>query len=198
MRRIAPPVAVLALMVSGAAVMAATTPSPSPSASAHPSATPHASASPSATPKPTAQPTATPSPSPSPSPSSSPTTSPTTTGNGTRTAFTGSVTPLVLGGSARIEVGKDGRGLVLMKLTGLVDDETWSVDIDGGTVAVPNENAEIAERAGTRVTRLGTDGLRIVLSKAEVAALMHAAKHGGAVAVISDGTREASVEFAGS
>ena len=89
-----------------------------------------------------------------------------------------------------------GAGTVTLHITGLLDADHWTVDIDGGTIARPNEQVEIAFKAGTDVTRLTTDTVRIHLTKTEMAAFMKAQKSGGVVAVVSDGTRLGYAEFA--
>jgi hypothetical protein len=159
------------LLVAGVAVAAAN-PSASPSASARPSASAQPSSSPSASASPNA-----------------------TT---TRPTFTAKVRPLQIRGSARIVETAAGGATVTLRLTGLVDDQRWRVDIDGGTVSMPNDSVEIAQKAGSDVTRLSTDTIRIRLTKAEMAAFLKARSHGGVVAEVSDGTRVGYAEFAGS
>ena len=182
MRKYAAPVALLTLMLSGAAVLAATS-SPSPAAKASPTPRPSVSA----TAKPTASPSAAPSASPSASQAAQAKAEP---------SFSARVKPLQIGGMATLRELKAGGALVTLKLTGLVENERWLVDIDGGTIARPNENMEIAFRSGEQVTRLGTETIRIRLTKAEMSRFAKARRHGGVVAEVSDGTRIASAEFA--
>jgi|SRR5690349_5984143 hypothetical protein len=167
-------VAVIAL--AAASPLASASPSPS----AHPSASPRPSASPTASPKPAA----------SPAPSASP--SPSTTG---ATTFSSQVLPLQIRGSAKVVEHANGSGTVTLRVSGLLDAQHWTVDIDGGTVALPNEKAEIASKAGADVTRLAMDTVRIRLTKAEMTAFMRARDHGGVVAEVSDGTRVGYAEF---
>jgi hypothetical protein len=88
-----------------------------------------------------------------------------------------------------------GGGTVTLKVTGLLDAEHWSVDIDGGTIARPNENAEVAFKTGADVTRLAMDTVQVNLTKGEMDAFTHAMNHGGVVAQVSDGTRIGYAEF---
>jgi hypothetical protein len=84
---------------------------------------------------------------------------------------------------------------VTLRVSGMLDAQRWTVDIDGGTVALPNERIEIAFKAGADVTRLAMDTVRIHLTKTEMAAFVKARKAGGVVAVVSDGTRVGYAEF---
>ncbi len=90
-----------------------------------------------------------------------------------------------------------GGGTVTLKVSGLTDAATWTVDIDGGTVARPNELREVAFKSGGDVTRLAMDTVRIHLTKGEMDAFLAARSHGGVVAVVSDGNRMGSAEFTG-
>jgi hypothetical protein len=181
MRRFAFLGAAVALLFSGAVVLAAASPAPSPSPSAKPTATPHPSAAPSATPAPSASST------PAPSASSTPATSGQT--------FNATVQPLQITGSATVVETSAKTGTVTLRVSGLLDAIRWSVDIDGGTIARPNERVEIASKSGADLTRLATDTVRIHLSAAEMAAFLKAEKSGGVVAVVSDGTRVGYAEF---
>ncbi len=91
-----------------------------------------------------------------------------------------------------------GTGTVTLRVTGLLDAQRWTVDIDAGTIARPNEGVEIASKAGADVTRLTMDTVRIHLTKTEMAAFAKAQKAGGVVAIVSDGLRVGYAEFAGS
>ena len=175
MRRFATLGAGMALLFSGAIVLAAASPSPAPSASPSPSATPKASSAPTA----------------------SPTPAPATTPTGEST-FSAKVQPLEIGGSATVAEASGGTGTVTLRVTGLLDAQRWSVDIDGGTIARPNERIEIAFKSGADVTRLATDTVRINLTKSEMSAFVKARKAGGVVAIVSDGTRLGYAEFSGS
>jgi hypothetical protein len=98
---------------------------------------------------------------------------------------------------AKVVEGANGTGTVTLHVTGLLDSTLWSVDIDGGTVARPNENLEIAFKTGVDLTPLTTDTVQLHLTKPEMARFTHAEGHGGVVAVVSDGTREGYAEFSG-
>lgn len=164
--------ATLALTLAGATLVAAA--SPTPSATAHPASTPR--------PSPATHSTATPST--APHASAAPVTS-----------FTANVQPLQLTGTATVTETAGGSGTVTLKISGLVANQSWSVDIDGGTAALPNERADIAFKAGSQVTRLGSDTVRIQLTKSEMAAFLKARSSGGVVAMVSDGLRVAAAEF---
>ena len=176
MRRFAFLGAAVALLFGGAVVLAAASPTPSPAATAHPAA----SASASATPKPAT----------TPAPAAS------STSGGTEPTFNAVIHPLEIGGSATVAETSAGGGTVTLHVTGLLDAQRWTVDIDGGTIARPNERVEIAFKAGADVTRLTTDTVRIQLTKTEMAAFMQAQKAGGVVAAVSDGSRMGYAEFA--
>jgi hypothetical protein len=183
MRRFAAIGAGMALLFSGAIVLAAASPSASPASSPKPSASPRASAAPAAS--------AAPTPAASAAPSSG------TTASGA-TSFSATVRPLQIGGSAKVTEAKSGTGTVTLRVTGLLDAQRWTVDIDGGTIALPNERVEIAFKTGADVTRLTVDTVRIHLTKTEMAAFVKAQKAGGVVAIVSDGLRVGYAEFAGS
>jgi len=174
--------AVMALLFGSAVVLAAASPSPSPSASptAHPSASP--TAHPSASPAPKATPTPTPSATPAPS-------------STTEQTFSATVQPLQIAGMARVTESASGGGTVVLRVSGLLDAVHWTVDIDGGSVARPNEAREIAFKTGTDLTRLAMDTVSIHLTRAEMTAFLKADKSGGVVAVVSDGVRVGYAQF---
>jgi hypothetical protein len=182
MRQIAVLTGAAAVLFSGAIVLAAASPSPAPSASARPPATPH----PSASPRPSASPTASPSPKLSASPTPAAPSEPT---------FKARVQPLQISGAASVVEAKDGTGAVTLRVSGMLDAQRWTVDIDGGTGALPNERIEIAFKAGADITRLTMDTVRIHLTRTEMHAFLNARKAGGVVAVVSDGTRVGYAEF---
>ena len=147
---------------------------------------------------------ASPAPSPSPRPSASPGASSApvspaapTKPSATQPSFTAQVQPLQLAGSATVAELKGGVGTMTLKLSGLLGDQRWTVDVEAGTVALPNERIEIAVRSGNQVNRLGTDTIRIHLTRAEMAAFLEAQKSGGAVAIVSDGARVGYAAFTG-
>ena len=177
MRKIATLGAGMALLFSGAVVLAAASPSPSPSSSPQPLPTPRATTAPKATPTP------------------SPFSAPTTTGTTTESTFSAKVLPLQISGSANVVEAAGGTGTVTLRVSGLLDAQLWTVDIDGGTVARPNERVEIAFKAGADITRLTMDTVRIHLTRTEMHAFLNARKAGGVVAVVSDGTRLGYAEF---
>jgi hypothetical protein len=172
--------AVMALLFGGAVVLAAASPSPSPSASS----TAHPSASPTAHPSATPAPKATPVPKATPAPSSN-----------TEQTFSSTVQPLQIAGTARVTETASGGGTVVLRVSGLLDAVHWTVDIDGGTIARPNEAREIAFKSGVDLTRLAMDTVSIHLTRAEMTAFLNAEKSGGVVAVVSDGVRIGYAQF---
>ncbi len=169
-----------AVLFSGAVVLAAAGPTPSPSATAHPAASP----------------TASPTPRPSTAPKASTTPAATGLTSTTEPSFNAQIQPLQISGTATITEATDATGSMTLRVTGLLDAQHWSVDVDGGTIALPNERLEIASKAGVDVTRLATDTVRIHLTKTEMAAFLKAQKGSGVVAVVSDGSRVGYAEFA--
>jgi hypothetical protein len=77
-----------------------------------------------------------------------------------------------------------------------LDAERWFVDIDGGTVARPNERQEIAWKAGRDITRLDMDTISIHLTAAEMSKFAKDQASDGVVVTISDGTRVGFATFA--
>jgi hypothetical protein len=177
MRQYAPFGAIVVLLFGGAVVLAAASPAPSPSSAANASGSPAATA----TPRPSASPTAKPAPSASTAPA--------------EPSFTSTVKPLEITGTATVVESSADTGTVTLKVSGLLDAQRWSVDIDGGTVARPNEAVEIAFKSGADITRLASDTIRVHLTKTEMARFMRAEKSGGVVAEISDGVRIGYAEF---
>ena len=172
MQRFASLGAVAALLLGGAVVMAA---SPAPSSS--PAATPKPSA--------TTRPSATPAPSATPGPTSA--------AASTQEAV---VSPLQITGSATLAKLASGGGTMTIQVTGLLDAQRWWVDIDGGTIARPNEAQEVAFKSGSDVTRLAMDTISIHLTKAEMARFARFQAAGGVVVQVFDGSREGFAAFA--
>jgi len=175
MNRFAALGAALVLILGATMVVAAASPAPSTSPTSKPSAT----TAPSATSKPTA------------SPSASPSATPATAGQ----VFNATVNPLQISGSATVRQLSGGGATVTLTVSGLLDDQPWFVDIDGGTVARPNEGMEIAWKAGSDVMRVDSDTIRVHLTKAEMARFLKAQSTIGVVATVSDGTRVGYAEF---
>ena len=109
--------------------------------------------------------------------------------------FRAQVNPLQITGTASVKELANGGGVMTLTLSGLLDARRWSVDVEAGTIAQPNERVEIAFRAGADVSRLASDTIRIQLTKAEMAAFLKAEAHGGVVAVVSDGALFGYAQF---
>lgn len=165
--------AIGALVLGGAVVMAAS-PSPSPSASptAHPSATP----------KPSASPTA--------SPSASTSTKSTAT-----KIWVANIQPVNVTGRASVHRETNGTGVITLRLTGLVNELPWTVDVDGGTVAIPDELTGIDFMSGNEVDRVGMDTIRVHLTKADMATFIRTQRREGVVIFVSDGTRLSAAQI---
>jgi hypothetical protein len=171
--------AALALLVAATVTVAA---SPSPSPSASPSATAH----------PAASPTPTASPRPTASPTPSPTSAPAKQGQ----TWTADVTPVNVTGTATVVQQADGTGVMTLKLTGLVDEQDWTVDIQAGTIEMPSEHVQIALKQGDDVTKVAPDTITVRLSKDELKAFAKAQQSSGVVVFVSDGTRLSAATFA--
>ena len=118
-----------------------------------------------------------------------------TPSSSTEQTFSATVHPLQIAGSAQVTETSAGGGTVVLRVSGLLDAVHWTVDIDGGTVARPNEGVEIAFKTGADLTRLAMDTVRISLTRTEMAAFLKAEKSGGVVAVVSDGVRIGYAQF---
>ena len=165
--------AIGALVLGGAVVMAAS-PSPSPSASptAHPSATP----------KPSASPTA------------SPSASTSSKSTGTK-IWVANIQPVNVTGRASVHRESNGTGVITLRLTGLVNELPWTVDVDGGTVAIPDELTGIDFMSGNEVDRVGMDTIRVHLTKADMATFIRTQRREGVVIFVSDGTRLSAAQI---
>ena len=161
-------------LVLGSAVVMAASPSPSPSASptAHPSATP----------KPSASPTA--------SPSASTSTKSTAT-----KIWVANIQPVNVTGRASVHRETNGTGVITLRLTGLVNELPWTVDVDGGTVAIPDELTGIDFMSGNEVDRVGMDTIRVHLTKADMATFIRTQRREGVVIFVSDGTRLSAAQI---
>jgi hypothetical protein len=167
--------AALALLVAATVTVAA---SPSPSPAASPAATPHA--------------TATPAPTPAASPSSgTSTTVPAEQGQ----TWSADVNPVDVTGSATVVQQADGTGVMSLKLTGLVNEAHWTVDIQAGTIEMPSARVRIALKQGDEVTKTAPDTITVKLTKDEMKAFAKAQKSTGVVVFISDGTRLSAATF---
>jgi len=171
--------AALALLVAATVTVAA---SPSPSPAASPAASPSATAKPAATPAPT----------PAASPSSSTTT---TTQAKQGQTWSANVNPVDVTGSATVAQQADGTGVMTLKLTGLVDEAHWTVDIQAGTIEMPSARVRIALKQGDEVTKTAPDTITVKLTKDEMKAFTKAQKSTGVVVFISDGTRLSAATF---
>jgi hypothetical protein len=170
--------AALALLIAATVTVAA---SPSPSPSASPGATAHPTASPTPAASPT--PTATPKPSATPAPVKQGQT------------WTADVTPVNVTGNATVVQRADGTGVMTLKLTGLVDEQSWKVDVQAGTIEMPSERVQIALKQGDDVTKIAPDTITVRLSKDEMKAFAKAQGSTGVVVFVTDGTRLSAATF---
>lgn len=167
--------AALALLVAATVTVAA---SPSPAPAASPAATPY--------------PTATPAPTPATSPSSGTTT---TAPAKQAQTWAANVNPVDVTGNATVVQQADGTGVMSLKLTGLVNEAHWTVDIQAGTIEMPAARVRIALKQGDEVTKTAPDTITVKLTKAEMKAFAKAQKSTGVVVFISDGTRLSAATF---
>ena len=175
--------AALAVLVCGAVAIAA---SPMPYAS--PGVSPMAS--PGASPIPAASPSA--------ASSASPSTSPTAgSGSSSQSApaqaqtWTADVNPVNIQGTATVTKNADGTGTLVLQLTGMVNEQNWTVDVEPGYVQHPNAANTIALKQGTDVTRIAPDKIQVQLTKSEMQDYDHAlsSNPGGVTVFVSDGHR---------
>lgn len=175
--------AALAVLVCGAVAIAA---SPMPYAS--PGVSPMAS--PGASPIPAASPSA--------ASSASPSTSPTVgSGSSSQSApaqaqtWTADVNPVNIQGKATVTKNADGTGTLVLQLTGMVNEQNWTVDVEPGYVQHPNAANTIALKRGSDVTRIAPDKIQVKLTKSEMQDYEHAlsSNPGGVTVFVSDGHR---------
>lgn len=178
MNRLAFVGAALALLIAATVTVAA---SPSPSPSASPSATGHPTASP------------TPAASPTPTASPKPTATPAPAKQGQ--TWTADVKPVNVTGNATVVQQADGTGVMTLKLTGLVDEQSWKVDVQAGTIEMPSERVQIALKQGDDVTKVAPDTITVRLSKDEMKAFTKAQASTGVVVFVTDGTRLSAATF---
>jgi len=184
MNRLAFAGAALALLIA-ATVTVAASPSPSPSAS------PGASAHPTASPTPAASPTPTASPKPAATPTPTATPAPAKQGQ----TWTADVKPVNVTGNASVVQQADGSGVMTLKLTGLVDEQSWKVDVQAGTIEMPSERVQIALKQGDEVTKVAPDTITVRLTKDEMKAFTKAQGSTGVVVFVTDGTRLSAATF---
>jgi len=85
--------------------------------------------------------------------------------------------------------------VITLKLTGLVNELPWTVDVDGGTVAIPDELTGIDFMSGNEVDRVGMDTIRVHLTKADMATFVRTQRREGVVIFVSDGTRLSAAQI---
>lgn len=171
--------AAFACLVAATVTVAA---SPAASPSASPKASPAATASPG--------PTATPAPAASPAPGTA-----TTVPTEQNQTWSASVAPVDITGGATVVKNSDGTGTLTLKLTGMVDEATWKVDVQAGTIEMPSQRVRLALKQGDEVTKVAPDTIKVQLTKNEMHAFVKAQKSTGVVVFVSDGTRLSAATF---
>jgi len=152
------------LLIIGAGLTVAASPSPSPAAS--PAASPSSGGA-----------------------TTTPATTPATAGS--PSSWSATVAPQVgLTGSIHVRELGDGTGRVDVRLVGLDRTAPWVIELTGGTPSNPNLGDMIAVRSGSSVARTGIDTIVLSLSKAEMTAFRNDRAKFGVVVSISDGTHE--------
>lgn len=106
-------------------------------------------------------------------------------------SWTAQVAPVDITGSATIDQKADGTGLLTLQLTGMVNEENWTVDFEPGAVQHPNDAVTIALKQGSDVEKVAPDKIQVHLTKAEMDAFTHAlnSNPGGVTIFVSDGHR---------
>jgi hypothetical protein len=194
MNRLALVGAGIAVLICAAVALAAD-PSPSPSPSAMPAASPTATASASLKPVKSPSASATPSSSTNPAATSSPSaTSGTAAQNGpsaSPSTWTGDVNPVDIQGTATVTKNSNGTGTLVLQLTGMVNEQNWTVDVEPGSIQHPNDSNRIAFKQGSDVTRVSPDKIQVTLSSTEMTGYEHAlaTNPGGVTIFVSDGHR---------
>jgi len=186
MNRLALVGAAVAVLICAAVALAAD-PSPSPSPYASPGASPMAS--PMASPGASTAPSTTPSPSPTTGTSGFGSSTQTTTT--TPVTWTADVNPVNIQGTATLTKNSDGTGTLVLQLTGMVNSQNWTVDVEPGFIQHPNSPNTIAFKSGSDVTRVAPDKIQVTLNKSEMKDFEHAlaSNPGGVTVFVSDGHR---------
>jgi hypothetical protein len=133
-------------------------------------------------------PAATPAPSSTTGTSSGASTQATTT---TPLTWTADVNPVSIQGTATLTKNNDGTGTLVLQLTGMVNAQNWTVDVEPGFIQHPNDSNTIAFKSGSDVTRVAPDKIQVTLKKSEMKDFNHAlaANPGGVTVFVSDGHR---------
>jgi len=114
-------------------------------------------------------------------------------------SWTAKVAPVDITGSATIDQKADGTGLLTLQLTGMVNEENWTVYVEPGALQHPNDAVTIALKQGSEVTKVAPDKIQVNLTKAEMDALTHAlnSNPGGVTVFVSDGHRLSAATMTG-
>jgi len=105
--------------------------------------------------------------------------------------WTAPVNPVNIAGAATLTKNSDGTGTLVLQLTGLVNEENWTVDVEPGAVQHPNVANTIAFKQGTDVHKIAPDKIQVMLTKGEMQDFNHAlsANPAGVTIFVSDGHR---------
>lgn len=105
--------------------------------------------------------------------------------------WTGDVNPVDIQGTATLTKNSDGTGTLVLQLTGMINEQSWTVDVEPGFIQHPNDSNTIAFKQGTDVTRVTPDTIQVTLTKTEMDAYKHAlaSNPGGVTIFVSDGHR---------
>ena len=114
-------------------------------------------------------------------------------------SWTAKVAPVDITGSVTIDQKADGTGLLTLQLTGMVNEENWTVYVEPGALQHPNDAVTIALKQGSEVTKVAPDKIQVNLTKAEMDALTHAlnSNPGGVTVFVSDGHRLSAATMTG-
>ena len=105
--------------------------------------------------------------------------------------WTADVNPVNIQGTATLTKNNDGTGTLVLQLTGMVNEQDWTVDVEPGFIQHPNNSNTIAFKQGSDVTRIAPDKIQVTLKKSEMSDFEHAlaSNPGGVTVFVSDGHR---------
>ncbi len=154
-------------------------------------ASPAPSTAPAATPAPTVAPQTT-----APTVSTPKTTIPKAAAPAAATAFSASVQPLVLEGTATFVRAANGTATLTMKMQGLAPNQPWQVTVVPGRLGTFGTRTVLFRWTAGDIDRLGADTLRVHLTAAEYRSIARARTATGFLILVSDGANQSVATFA--
>jgi hypothetical protein len=113
-------------------------------------------------------------------------------------SWNASLAPVQISGSATVSQLADGKGQLTLTVNGLLNETGWVVTVYQGTLDRPLWRDRIALKQGDDIQVVAPDTIRVLLTKAEMAAFMKAQTSPGVVVFVSNGTRLSAGTFAAS